>query len=222
MFAAVLEQYDKHPYAVRVRLRFVLKRRLHQDSIEAQTRYPGSPSMNQVRKPKPEWRKRRRRNAAGTPHVYSSRISFLSSSFEPRPTFAASTFLFAIVLPRSSTAPEGVAVLTVSYDRPSRMPWMPPFTVRLAVLEQYEEHPYAVRVRLRFVLKRRLHQDSIEAQTRYPGSLATEWWAPISEVYTRSVQSISDLFINMVIIVDNEDGLDRFLGRITSSPGSPQ
>src|SRR5260370_30284294 len=34
-------------------------------------------------------------------------------------------------------------------------------------LEQYEENPYAVRLRLRFVLKRRLHQDSIEAQTRY-------------------------------------------------------
>jgi hypothetical protein len=42
---AVLEQYDENPYAVRLRLRFVLKRRLHQDSIEAQTRYPGSPSM---------------------------------------------------------------------------------------------------------------------------------------------------------------------------------
>ncbi len=35
----------------------------------------------------------------------------------------------------------------------------------LAVLEQYDENPYAVRLRLRFVLKRRLHQDSIEAQT---------------------------------------------------------
>jgi len=41
----VLEQYHGHPYAVRLRLRLVLKRRLHQDSIEAQTRYPGSPSM---------------------------------------------------------------------------------------------------------------------------------------------------------------------------------
>jgi pimeloyl-ACP methyl ester carboxylesterase len=57
---AVLEQDGGHPYAVRLRLRFVWKRRLHLDSIEAQTRYPGSPSMNQVRKPKPEWREQRR------------------------------------------------------------------------------------------------------------------------------------------------------------------
>jgi len=58
---AVLEQYHGHPYAVRLRLRLVLKRRLHQDSIEAQTRYPGSPSMNQGRKPKPERREKRMR-----------------------------------------------------------------------------------------------------------------------------------------------------------------
>lgn len=45
---AVLEQDGGHPHAVRLRLRFVWKRRLHLDSIEAQTRYPGSPSMNQV------------------------------------------------------------------------------------------------------------------------------------------------------------------------------
>jgi hypothetical protein len=44
-----------------------------------------------------------------------------------------------------------------------------------ALLEQYEESPYAVRSRLGFVLKRRLHQDSIELQTRWPGSLSTEW-----------------------------------------------
>jgi len=30
---ALLEQYDESPYAVRSRLGFVLKRRLHQDSI---------------------------------------------------------------------------------------------------------------------------------------------------------------------------------------------
>jgi hypothetical protein len=47
-----------------------------------------------------------------------------------------------------------------------------------ALLEQYES-PYAVRSRLGFVLKRRLHQDSIEAQTRLPGSRSTEWWAPM-------------------------------------------
>jgi TonB dependent receptor len=53
---AVLEQYEENPYAVRLRLRFVLKRRLHQDDIEAQTRFPGSPSMTLERKPKPEQR----------------------------------------------------------------------------------------------------------------------------------------------------------------------
>ena len=58
---AVLEQYQGNPYAVRLRLRFVLKRRLHQDSIEAQTRYPGSPSMKQGRKPKPERREKQMR-----------------------------------------------------------------------------------------------------------------------------------------------------------------
>jgi len=47
----------------------------------------------------------------------------------------------------------------------------------LAVLEQYQGQRYAVRLRLRFVLKRRLHQDSIEDQTRIPGSPSTEWWA---------------------------------------------
>lgn len=35
-----------------------------------------------------------------------------------------------------------------------------------ALLEQYDESPYAVRSRVGFVLKRRLHQDSIERQTR--------------------------------------------------------
>ncbi len=44
-----------------------------------------------------------------------------------------------------------------------------------ALLEQYDKIPYAVRSRLGFVLKRRLHQDSIERQTRFPGSMSTEW-----------------------------------------------
>ena len=38
--AALLEQSDDRRSAVRSRLRFVLKRRLHQDSIEGQTRLP--------------------------------------------------------------------------------------------------------------------------------------------------------------------------------------
>jgi hypothetical protein len=50
---AVLEQYEANPYALRLRLRFVLKRRIHQDSIEAQTRFPGSPSTEKVRMPRP-------------------------------------------------------------------------------------------------------------------------------------------------------------------------
>jgi hypothetical protein len=44
-----------------------------------------------------------------------------------------------------------------------------------ALLEQYDESRYAVRSRLGFVLKRRLHQDSIERQTLLPGSMSTEW-----------------------------------------------
>jgi hypothetical protein len=56
----------------------------------------------------------------------------------------------------------------------------------LAVLEQYEANPYALRLRLRFVLKRRLHQDSIEAQTRFPGSPSTERWALINQEYSKA------------------------------------
>jgi hypothetical protein len=42
-----------------------------------------------------------------------------------------------------------------------------------ALLEQYDERRYGVRIRL--VLKRRLHQGSIERLTGLPGSLSTEW-----------------------------------------------
>jgi hypothetical protein len=55
-----------------------------------------------------------------------------------------------------------------------------------ALLVQYAEHPYAGSRRLRFVLKRRLHQDSIESQTELPGSLSTEWWAPMPELYAEN------------------------------------
>jgi hypothetical protein len=44
-----------------------------------------------------------------------------------------------------------------------------------ALLVQYDERLYAFRSRLRFVLKRRLHQDSIECKTRVTGLLSTEW-----------------------------------------------
>jgi hypothetical protein len=44
-----------------------------------------------------------------------------------------------------------------------------------ALLVQYDERLYAFRSRLRFVLKRRLHQDSIECKTSVTGSLSTEW-----------------------------------------------
>ena len=42
---------------------------------------------------------------------------------------------------------------------------------RTTLLEQYDESPYAVRSRLGFILKQRLHQDSIAGQTRLRGSV---------------------------------------------------
>jgi hypothetical protein len=42
------------------------------------------------------------------------------------------------------------------------------------LLVQYDERLYAFRSRLRFVLKGRLHQDSIECKTSVTGSLSTE------------------------------------------------
>lgn len=66
----------------------------------------------------------------------------------------------------------------------------------LAVLEQYEANPYAVRLRLRFVLKRRLHQDSIEARTRYPGSHSTERRTLIGEGYSKLSGVVSASFAN--------------------------
>ncbi len=72
---------------------------------------------------------------------------------------------------------------TVSYDRPSLHTVDVASFGSTALLEQYDETPYALGSRLRFVLKRRLHQGSIECQTRCPGSLSTEWWAPILRGY---------------------------------------
>jgi hypothetical protein len=66
----------------------------------------------------------------------------------------------------------------------------------LAVLEQYEENPYAVRLRLRFVLKRRLHQDSIEARTRYPGSHSMKRRALMKKGYSNLVGKVSDSLVN--------------------------
>jgi hypothetical protein len=82
-------------------------------------------------------------------------------------------------LPSISSYPrqhlEALQCWTVSYDRPSLHAVDVASCESTALLEQYDESPYAVRSRLRFVLKRRLHQDSIEWQTRLPGSLSTEW-----------------------------------------------
>ena len=64
---------------------------------------------------------------------------------------------------------------TVSYDRPSLHAVDVASYGSTAVLEQYDESRSAVRSRLRFVLKRRLHQGSILGPTRFPGSLSTEW-----------------------------------------------
>ena len=64
---------------------------------------------------------------------------------------------------------------TVSYDRPSLHNVDIASSVTTALLEQYDQRRYAVRIRLRFVLKRRLHQGSIEPLTGVPGSLSTEW-----------------------------------------------
>jgi hypothetical protein len=66
----------------------------------------------------------------------------------------------------------------------------------LAVLEQYEDNPYAVRLRLRFVLKRRLHQVSIEARTRYPGSHSTKRRTLMKEGYSKLRGEVSDSLIN--------------------------
>ena len=61
---------------------------------------------------------------------------------------------------------EALQCWTVSYDRPSLHAVDVASYELTALLEQYDESPYAVRSRLGFVLKRRLHQDSIERQTR--------------------------------------------------------
>src|SRR5579884_4449097 len=97
---------------------------------------------------------------------------------------------------------------TVSYDRPSL------HTVDVAlcermVIEHYDVPSYAVRSRLRFVCKRRLHQGSIESQTRCPGSPATEWWAPILRRYYSTTRPISNHLVNIAQII-------RY--RITSRP----
>src|SRR5438105_99873 len=63
----------------------------------------------------------------------------------------------------------------VSSHRPTVFPYTTLFRSSTALLEQYENKPYAVSSRLRFVLKRRLHQDSIEPQPTLRGSLSTEW-----------------------------------------------
>src|SRR5437660_1189513 len=69
----------------------------------------------------------------------------------------------------------------------------------LAVLEHYEENPYAVRLRLRFVLKRRLHQDSIEARTRDPGSHSIKRRTLMREGYSKLRGMVSNLFANKKI-----------------------
>src|SRR5437899_2314992 len=65
-----------------------------------------------------------------------------------------------------------------------------------AVLELYDETPYALRTRHRFVLKRRLHQGSIERETRLPGSLSTEWWAPMAAYYYEANGARSEKNVN--------------------------
>ncbi len=54
--------------------------------------------------------------------------------------------------------------------------WLPSHFISLggstALLKQYDERRYAVRIRLRFVLKRRLHQSSIKRPTGLHCSLS--------------------------------------------------
>ncbi len=67
----------------------------------------------------------------------------------------------------------------VSYDRPILLAVDVALRGPRALLELYEECPYAFRIRLRFALKRRLHQSPIERHPRLLGPPPTDWQAPI-------------------------------------------
>jgi hypothetical protein len=121
---------------------------------------------------------------------------------DPRPILARLVFCQALSSP-AHRSPPGSSYLpsisfhprrhqvtpqfwTVSYDRPALHAVDIASRDSTALLVQYDSRQYAFRSSLRFVLKRRLHQDSIEWRTRLPGSLSTEWWAPMRQSYTQS------------------------------------
>ena len=95
--------------------------------------------MNRDRSPNQNGEKSRCEKCARTPPLpILVQISFLSSSFEPRPTFAVSYFLICHRSPSIPDSAEGVAVLSCLL-RPAHFACRGcRFYSSLAVLEQYE------------------------------------------------------------------------------------